>query len=60
MSWKLQFSKIYIPNKTEDLNTKVFNMIAGINESKSLMKYISFDYKCRLYGKNFLFIQTIE
>ena len=60
MSWKLQFSKIYVPNKTEDLSTKVFNMIAGINESKSIMKHISFDYKCRLYGKSFLFIQTIE
>ena len=29
-----------IPNKTEDLNVNVFNMIAGINESKTLTKYI--------------------
>ena len=60
MSWKLQFSKIYVPNKTEDLKAKVFNTIAGINDSKSLIKHISFGYKCRLYGKNFLFIPAIE
>ena len=29
---------IYIPNKKEDGNLHVFNMIAGINESKTLAK----------------------
>ena len=27
-------NKIYVPNKTEDLNLSVFNMIAGMNKSK--------------------------
>ena len=27
-------NKVCIPNKTEDLNLSVFNMITGINESK--------------------------
>ena len=31
---------ICIPNKTEDLNLSVFNMITGINESKTLTKDI--------------------
>ena len=28
-------NKVCIPNKTEDLNLRVFNMIAGINELKT-------------------------
>ena len=33
-------NKVCIPNKTEDLNLSVFNMITGINESKTLAKHI--------------------
>ena len=40
-------NKICVPNKTEDLNLSVFNMITGINESKTLTKYISCECKCR-------------
>ena len=29
-------NKVCAPNKTEDLNLSVFNMITGINESKTL------------------------
>ena len=28
-----------VPNETEDLNLSVFNMITGINESKTLTKH---------------------
>ena len=28
------------PNKTEDLNQRVFNIITGINKSKILIKHI--------------------
>ena len=38
---------ISVPNKTKDLNIKVFNMIKKINEVKTLIKHISRDYKCR-------------
>ena len=31
-------SKVCIPNKTEDLNLRVFNLITGINKSKTLTK----------------------
>ena len=34
-------NKVCIPNKTEDLNLSVFNMITGINESKILTKHLS-------------------
>ena len=40
-------NKVCIPNKTEDLNLGVFNMIRGINESKTLTKHISHECKCR-------------
>ena len=38
-------------NKTEDLNLSVFNSITGINESKTLTKHISCEYKCKLDGR---------
>ena len=31
------FDRICIPNKMKDVNLKVFNMIKGINESKTLI-----------------------
>ena len=34
-----------IPNKIEDLNLNVFNMIVRINESKTLTKHSSCEYK---------------
>ena len=40
-------NKVCILNKTEDLNLSVFNMVTGINESKTLTKYISCEYKCK-------------
>ena len=33
-------NKVCIPNKKEDLNLSVFNMVTGINESKTLTKHI--------------------
>ena len=43
-------NKVCIPNKTEDLNLSVFNMITGIIESKTLTKHISCECKCKLDG----------
>ena len=31
-------NNVCVPNKTEDLNLSVFNMITGINESKNINK----------------------
>ena len=39
-------SKVYVPNKTEDLNLSMFNMITGRNESKS-----SCECKCKYNGR---------
>ena len=44
-------NKVCVPNKTEDLNLSVFNMITGINESKTLTKDISCECKCKFDGK---------
>ena len=41
-------NKVCIPNKTEDLNLSVFNMIIGTNESKTLTKRLSCECKCKL------------
>ena len=34
-------NKVCVPNKTEYLNLNVFNLIAGVNELKTLTKHIS-------------------
>ena len=44
-------NKVCIPNKTEDLNLSMFNMITEINESKKLPKHLSCECKCRFDGK---------
>ena len=38
-------NKICVPNKIEDLNLNVFNMITGTNESQTLAKDIPCEYK---------------
>ena len=43
-------NKVCIPNKMEDLSLSIFNMITGINESKTLTKHISCKCKCKLDG----------
>ena len=43
-------NKVFIPNKTEDLNLRVFNIIARLNESKTLTNHISCEYKCKFDG----------
>ena len=41
------FGRICVPNKMEDVNLKVFNMIKGTNKSKALEKHISCGSRCR-------------
>ena len=43
-------NKVCVPNKTEDLNLSVFNMITRIKESKTLTKHISCECKCKFDG----------
>ena len=50
-------NKVFVPNKTEDLNLSVSNMTAGINESKTLTKDISCECKCKFDGTKFNSIQ---
>ena len=42
--------KVCVPNTMEDLNL-VFNMITGINKSKTLTKHISCKCKCKFDGR---------
>ena len=43
--------KVFVPKKTEDLNLSVFNMMTGINESKTLTKLVSCRCKCKYDGR---------
>ena len=45
-------NKVCVPNKTEDLNLSVFNMVTGRNESKTVTKHISYECKCKFDGRN--------
>ena len=52
-------NKMCVPIKTEDLNLSVFNMITGINDSKTLTKYVSWEnVNVNLMEENV--IQTVE
>ena len=44
-------NKVCVPNKTEDLHLSIFNMIKGINESKTLKKHISCECKYKFDGR---------
>ena len=44
-------NKVYVPNKTEDLNLTVFNIVTEINEWKILIKYISCECECKFDGR---------
>ena len=44
-------NKGYVPNKTEDLNISLLNMITGRNESKTFTMHISCECKCKFNGK---------
>ena len=53
-------SRVFIPNETADSNLHVFNMITGINESKTLTKHISrkFERKFGTQIKNGIMISV--
>ena len=46
-------NKVCAPNKTEDLNISVINMITELNElnTSALTKHISWECRCRFDGK---------
>ena len=44
-------SRVCVLNETENLNVHVFNIITGINESRTLTKYISCECKCKFDSK---------
>ena len=46
-------NKACVASKTEDLNLSMFNMITGINESKTLTKHVSYECKCKFDGRKF-------
>ena len=45
------FGRIYIPSEVEDVNLKVFNIIKGMDESKTLVKHISCECRCEVDGR---------
>ena len=53
-------NKVCVPNKAEDLNLSIFNMITGINESKTLAKHTSVECKCKFDGRKCHSNQKVE
>ena len=53
-------NKMCIPNKTEDLNLSPFDMITGINESKTLKRHVSCKCKCKFDKKISNFVIQIN
>lgn len=45
------FGAICVPNKLNNINLKVFNIIRGINELKTLIKLIPCECKCNFNDK---------
>ena len=43
--------RVCVANETEDLNFHVFNMITGINESRTITKLISCKCECKFDSK---------
>ena len=43
--------KVCIPNKTEDLNTHVLDMVTGISQSKILTRLVLCECKCKFDGR---------
>ena len=44
-------SRVCVSNKTKDLNLHAFNLITGINQSRTLTKHMWFKFKCRCDSK---------
>ena len=51
-------NKVFVPNKTEDLNLGVFNMITGINESKTLTSISHANVNVNLIEENVIQINS--
>ena len=42
------YARVCVPNKVKNMNTKVFNLMPGVNETRFLDQYELCEYKCRL------------
>ena len=51
-SYNVFSPKIFVPEKTKDVNVKLFNMTTNKNETKTKAKYISCDCKCKFNSTN--------
>ena len=59
MCWKCNtlnelFNQICVRNRTEDLNISMFNIITGINESKTLTRHISCECKYKFDERKYI------
>lgn len=44
-------ASIFVSDKTDDVNSKIFKMVAAKIQSKSTTKHFSWKFKCMLYSK---------
>ena len=45
------FGRICVPNKTEDVNLRILNMIKGINKSTTPIKRVLCECRCQFDGR---------
>ena len=46
-------NKVSLPNKTEDSNLSMLNIITGIDESRKLTNHVSCQCKCKFDGRRY-------
>ena len=46
-------NKVSLPNKTEDSNLSMLNIITGIDESRTLTNHVSCQCKCKFDGRRY-------
>ena len=46
-------NKVSLPNKTEDSNLSMLNILTGIDESRTLTKHVSCQCKCKFDGRRY-------
>ena len=42
------YARVCVPNKVKNINVKVFNLMSGVNETRFLVQYESYECKCGL------------
>ena len=51
-SFNVLFMRLCVASKTKDVNVKIFNMTTNKNETKTMVKHISYGCRCKCNSAN--------